>query len=103
VLGGESQRASLNQVTGYSEKAQCTGKPAYLEPISGSLQKPVGGLSEKTGEGVAIGAETRQKHVENQPKPATSKLFIVYIRGYSFFSQLFPDPSANKLSATRSS
>jgi hypothetical protein len=45
MLGGESQRARLNQVTGYSMKAQCTGKPAYLEPNRDSMQKPIGGLS----------------------------------------------------------
>ena len=45
VQGGEVQRGSLTQFSGYSEKAQCTGKPSYLEPISGSMQKPIGGLS----------------------------------------------------------
>jgi hypothetical protein len=44
-MGGESQKASLNQVTGYSTKAQRIGKPAYLEPNSDSMQKPVEGLS----------------------------------------------------------
>ena len=44
IMGGENQRRSLTRDTGYSETAQCTGKPSYLEPISGSLQKPVEGL-----------------------------------------------------------
>ena len=44
-LGGESQKASLNQVTGYSKKAQCTGNPAYLEPNRNTLQKSIGGRS----------------------------------------------------------
>jgi hypothetical protein len=44
VLGGGSQQGSLSHVLGYSVKAQCTGKPSYLEPISGSMQKPIEGL-----------------------------------------------------------
>jgi hypothetical protein len=44
-MGGESQKASLNQVTGYSKKAQRTGNPAYLPPNSQPMQKPVEGLS----------------------------------------------------------
>jgi hypothetical protein len=44
-MGGENQRGSLNRITGYSEKAQCTGNPAYLEPNSQSMQKPIGGRS----------------------------------------------------------
>jgi hypothetical protein len=43
-MGGESQKASLNQVTGYSTYAHCIGKPSYLEPNSGSLQKPIEGV-----------------------------------------------------------
>jgi hypothetical protein len=45
MLGGENQRSSINHVMGYSEKAQCTGKQAYLEPNRNSLQKPIGGRS----------------------------------------------------------
>ena len=68
VQGGEVQRGSLTQFSGYSDKAQCNGKQSYLEPISGSLQKPIGGLSKKIEDRVAIGEETAQKHVENYIK-----------------------------------
>ena len=34
----------MNHETGYSDKAQCTGKPAYLEPNSDTMQEPIGGL-----------------------------------------------------------
>jgi hypothetical protein len=43
-LGGERHRGSVSYVTGYSATAQRTGNPAYLEPISGSLQKPIEGV-----------------------------------------------------------
>src|SRR3989337_1045101 len=43
-MGGEKQRSRLTHATGYSEKAQCTGKPSYLQPISSSMQKPVEGV-----------------------------------------------------------
>jgi hypothetical protein len=56
-MGGESQKASLTQVTGYSIYAHCIGTPAYLEPISQSLQKTYRGE-------VRIGAFHNQKHVE---------------------------------------
>jgi hypothetical protein len=39
-MGGESQKASLNQATGYSDRAHL----AYLEPNSQSMQKPVEGV-----------------------------------------------------------
>jgi len=45
MVGGENQQGSLIKVTGYSVTAHCTGKPAYLEPNSNSMQKPIGGLS----------------------------------------------------------
>jgi hypothetical protein len=45
VRGGDLERGSLTHFSGYSTKAQCTGKPAYLEPNRDSLQKPIGGLS----------------------------------------------------------
>ena len=44
MLGGEIQRKSLNHTSGYSEEAQRIGKPAYLEPNSDSMQKPIEGL-----------------------------------------------------------
>jgi len=46
-----------------------TGKPAYLEPNSGSLHVPIEGVyrvTEKIEDRSAIGAETTQKHVENR-------------------------------------
>jgi len=43
--GGERQRSSLSFDTGCSAKAHCIGTPSYLEPNSGSLQKPIEGLS----------------------------------------------------------
>ena len=42
--GGEVERGSLTQFSGYSVNAQCNGKRSYLEPISGSMQKPIEGL-----------------------------------------------------------
>jgi hypothetical protein len=43
-MEGETQRASVNISRANSVKAQCTGKPSYLEPISGSLHVPIEGL-----------------------------------------------------------
>jgi hypothetical protein len=45
VCGGETQESNLNHISGYPAKAQCTGKPAYFEPNSQSMQKPIEGLS----------------------------------------------------------
>jgi len=45
-VGGEIQQTSLNRNMGYSDKAHCTGNPAYLEPNSNSMQKPIEGLRE---------------------------------------------------------
>jgi hypothetical protein len=45
MMGGETQQTSLNQGTGYSNKAKRTISQAYLELNSNSMQKPVGGLS----------------------------------------------------------
>jgi hypothetical protein len=45
VWGGDFQGGSLTHSSGYSAKAQCTGKPSYLEPNSRYMQKPIGGLS----------------------------------------------------------
>jgi hypothetical protein len=44
-MGGENRQTSLNPIKGYSDKAECTGAPAYLEPNSQSLQEPIEGLS----------------------------------------------------------
>ena len=56
-MGGENQRSSLIISSGYSNKAQCIGKPAYLEPISGFMHAPIEGA-------VAIGVFSCQWHVE---------------------------------------
>ena len=40
----KTRRGSLNHRAGYSETAQCTGKPSYLERIRNSMQKPIEGL-----------------------------------------------------------
>ena len=45
MMGGEIQRSSLTHDTGYSETAQCTGTPSYLEPNSQSMLKTIEGLS----------------------------------------------------------
>jgi hypothetical protein len=60
--GGERQRKSASSDTGYSEKAQCTGTPAYLEPNSNTLQKPIGGLS-----ALAFSTVTHMFHSKVQP------------------------------------
>ena len=68
-MGGEKQKSSLTHEQGYSEKAQCIGKPSYLESNSGSLQKPIEGR-------VAIGEKRNQYHVKKQYEPIWSVLEI---------------------------
>ena len=75
VLGGESQQGSLSHVLGYSVIAHCIGKPSYLEPISGSMQKPVEGSAwKKIEDMVAIGSFVNQKHVENMSTARKTRL-----------------------------
>jgi hypothetical protein len=67
--GGENQKSKALLNTGYSDKAQCTGKPAYLKPNSNSMQKPIGGLScacfaETIEDRSRIGFALNQKHAE---------------------------------------
>jgi hypothetical protein len=65
--GGERQRKSASSDTGYSEKAQRTGTPAYLEPNSNGMQKPIGGLLallKNVEDRSAIGGSRNQKHAE---------------------------------------
>ena len=58
TLGGESQRGCSFSFGAISAKAQCTGKwRSYLEPNSGSMQKPIEGRGR-------IGAERNQNHAE---------------------------------------
>jgi hypothetical protein len=67
-MGGENQKGSLKQFSGYFTKAQCTGKLSYLEPISQSLHVPTEGVyrkTEKIEDRVAIGEKHNQNHVEN--------------------------------------
>ena len=69
--GGESQKSKALLNAGYSIKAQCTGKPAYLKPNSNSMQKPIGGLSvlaENVEDRSPIACSANQKHVENYLK-----------------------------------
>jgi hypothetical protein len=76
-MGGESQRGSLNRIMGCSVKAQCIGKPAYLEPNRDSMQKTIEDRS-------AIGAETAQKHDEKNIRGTSLQNYLnfLYIRGY---------------------
>ena len=75
-MGGENQRGSLNDTSGYSKKAQCTGVPSYLDPISGSLHVPIEGVyPKKIEDRVAIGEKTAQNHVEN-----TARTYLERIR-----------------------
>src|SRR4030065_2535435 len=67
-MGGEIQRGSLTHDTGYSKTVYCTGKSSYLEPISGSMQKPIEGE-------VAIG----EKHNKNQDEKA-ARTYLERIR-----------------------
>jgi hypothetical protein len=75
-LGGEIQQTSLNRNTGYSDQTHCTGNPAYLEPNSGSLQKPIEGVYQKKIEDRSrIGCSVNQKHAEKPepPKPTRNQ------------------------------
>jgi len=68
MMGGENQRGSSCHFSGYSEKAHCTGKRSYLEPISGSLHVPIEGVysaAEKIEDRVTIGEKHSQNHAEN--------------------------------------
>ena len=79
-MGGENQRGSQNQLSGYSEKAQCIGKQSYLEPNSGSLHVPIEGVyrtTEKTEDRVTIEEKHNQTHAETQREPIWSVLGIV--------------------------
>ena len=72
--GGESQRSRLISFRANSAKAKCTGKPAYLEPISGSMHVPIEGVyrtAEKIEERVAIEEKSNRNHVESQKQTRT--------------------------------
>jgi hypothetical protein len=68
-MGGENQKGSSCQFSGYSTTAQFIGKPpSYLEPNSQSMHRTIEGVypaAEKIEDRVAIGAKTAQNHVEN--------------------------------------
>ena len=70
MLGGENQRSSLIISSGYSNKAQFIGKPpSYLEPNSGSLQKPIEGVyAENIEDRARIGVLRCQCHVEKSAR-----------------------------------
>jgi len=67
-MGGEKQRGSSCQFSGYYTKAQCTGKPpSYLEPNSQSMHRTIEGdypAAEKIEDRVTIGEKSNQNHVE---------------------------------------
>jgi hypothetical protein len=42
VSGGDLEGGGFTIFSGYSAKAQRTGKPAHLEPNGGPLQNPIG-------------------------------------------------------------
>jgi hypothetical protein len=72
-VGGETQQTSLNSSTGYSDKAKGTGKPAYLEPNSNSMQKPIEGairvcFAETIEDRARIGCTVNQKHAAKTQK-----------------------------------
>ena len=116
-MGGENQRRSLAHETGYSKKAQCTGKPSFLKPNSQSLQKTYrGGLYvstlplKKIEDRSAIGEKHNQNHVENQrqrqiylerirnrmQKPIeglSSPCCLLYIRGAIVFTSTRVHPT----------
>ena len=76
ALGGERQRSSVGFDTGYSEKAHCIGKPAYLEPNSNSMQKPIEGsilLLKNVEDRSAIGGSRNQKHAEKTERSSHSQ------------------------------
>ena len=79
ALGGERQRISLSTVSGYSAKAQRTGKPAYLEHNRNTMQKPIGGLSASPAKTIEdrsrIGCSLNQKNVEKF-QPAYSEVWV---------------------------
>jgi hypothetical protein len=75
-VGGENQQTSLNSSTGYSVEAECTGKPAYLEPNSNSMQKPIGGRSR-------IGCTVNQKHAAKTQKTTNTTSQPIYRGGIS--------------------
>jgi hypothetical protein len=76
-MGGENQQDSLNRFSGYSKKAQISGKPSYLEPNSGSLHVPIEGvyrIAEKIEDRSRIGEKHNQKHGEKAAQPCLPAL-----------------------------
>jgi hypothetical protein len=62
----------------YSETAQRTSKPSYLEPNSQSMQKPIGGLLallKNVEDRSAIGVFRNQKHAEKSGTPSKNAEF----------------------------
>ena len=53
--------------------ARCIGTRSYLEPNSQSMQKPIGGLSEKIEDRSAIGGSRNQKHAEKTQRHSIKK------------------------------
>jgi hypothetical protein len=70
-MGGESQRSSLTSFGASSAKAQCKGKPAYLQPNSQSMHRTIEGVypaAENIEDRSAIGEEHNQNNVEKQTR-----------------------------------
>jgi len=62
VWGGERKDSKGLFYVGCSIYAQFIGKPAYLEPISQSMQKPIGGLS-------ALAVSATNSMLKNRDEP----------------------------------
>jgi hypothetical protein len=69
MTGDETQQTSLNQGTGYSDKARCTGKLSYLEPYSQSMKNPVKGLLSLYAGALYKGAIVFSEHLTTLEMP----------------------------------
>jgi hypothetical protein len=70
-FGGESQRGGFRVSRADSAIAHCTGKPSYLEPISGSMHVPIEGLLarlKKIEDRSRSGEKSNQSHDEKPPR-----------------------------------
>jgi hypothetical protein len=97
--GGDKRRVSrLASAVQSAPHWNASAKPAYLQPNSGSLQKPIEGLPEKIEDRSAIGAFSNQNHVKKRRGIGTREndrnLSEVYLKGgYKLHrAQQFPIP-----------
>ena len=70
-----------------TKKSQCTEMPSYLEPISGSLQKPKEGLSTLNAAALNKGGYRQKSH--NSTAMLLASLFLLLCLGLSFLRLLF--------------